>query len=78
LKLGDTLDTLKRTYGNRFELSKQTNVPTDTDLFLSVPGSQTAVVQWTPIEFTLTAGFDSQGRIIALRLSPPECYPGEC
>jgi hypothetical protein len=78
LKLGDTLNTLKGLYGNRFLLSNQAPVPATTDPFLSVPGSETAVVQWTPIEFTLTAGFDSQGRIIALRLSPPECYPGGC
>lgn len=78
LKLGDTLDSLKSLYGSRFQLSKQAPVPATTDPFLSVPGSQTAVVQWTPIEFTLTAGLDSQGRIIALRLSPPECYPGGC
>ncbi len=78
LKLGDTLDTLKRFYGNRFQLSKQADVPTDTDPFSAVPGAQTVVVQWTPIEFTLTAGLDSQGRIIALSLDPPECYPGGC
>jgi hypothetical protein len=78
LKLGDTLDGLKSLYGSRFQLSKQANVPADTDPFLSVPGVQTVVVQWAAIEFTLTAGFDSQGRIIALRLSPPECYPGGC
>ncbi len=78
LRLGDTLDTLKSLYGNRFQLSKQASVPATTDPFLSVPGNETAVVQWTPIEFTLTAGFDSLGRIVALRLSPPECYPGGC
>jgi hypothetical protein len=78
LKLGDTLEALRSIYGSRFQLSKQANVPATTDPFLSVPGSQTVVVQWTPIEFTLTAGLDSQGRIIALRLSPPECYPGGC
>jgi hypothetical protein len=78
LKLGDTLDTLKKLYGNRLQLSKQAPVPADTDPFLSVPGVETAVVQWSPIEFTLNAGFDNQGRIIALRLNPPECYPGGC
>lgn len=78
LKLGDTLDTLKELYGNRFQLSKQANVPVTIDPFLSVPGVETAVVQWTPIEFTLTAGFDSQGKIIALSLDSPECYPGGC
>jgi hypothetical protein len=78
LKLGDTLETLKSIYGSRFQRSKQASVPAATEPFLSVPGDETAVVQWTPIEFTLTAGIDSQGRIIALRLSPPECYPGEC
>jgi hypothetical protein len=78
LKLGDTLETLKGLYGGRFQVGKQDAVPVNTDPFLSVPGSQTAVVQWTPIEFTLTAGFNNGGRIIALSLSPPECYPGEC
>ncbi len=78
LKLGDTLDAPKRLYGNRFQLSKQADVPADTDPFSAVPGAQTAVVQWTAIEFTLTAGLDSQGRIIALNLDPPECYPGGC
>jgi hypothetical protein len=78
LKLGDALDRLKKLYGNRFQLSKQTPVPVTTDPFGSIPGVETAVVQWTPIEFTLTAGFDSQGQIIALSLDPPECYPGGC
>jgi len=79
LKLGDTLDALKGLYGSRFQLSKQANIPPATSTpFLAVPGNETATVQWTPIEFTLTAGLDSAGRIVALRLQPPECYPGGC
>jgi hypothetical protein len=78
LKLGDTLDTLKKVYGSRLQVDKQTAVPVDTKPFLSVPGVETATIQWTPMEFTLTAGLDAQGKIIALRLRPPSCYPGGC
>ena len=78
LKLGDSIDQLTMLYGSKFQVSKQAKVPVDTDPFLSVPGSETAVVQWAQMEFTLTAGLDEQGKIIALRLSPPECYPGGC
>jgi hypothetical protein len=78
LKLGDTLDALRRIYGNRFQLSKQSNVPADTGPFQSVPGSKMVMIQWTPMEFTLLAGLDDHGRIIALRLSLPECYPDGC
>jgi hypothetical protein len=78
LRLGDSLAQLKKIYGNRFKLGKQADVPVNTPPFLSLPGVQTATLQWTPLEFTLTAGFDAGGRIIALSLSPPECYPGGC
>ena len=78
LKLGDTLDTLKGIYGSRLKLDKQASVPADADPFLSMPGSQTATLQWRKLDFTLIAGLDSQGRIIALRLRPPSCYPGGC
>jgi hypothetical protein len=79
LKLGDGLDALKRIYGSRFQLSRQPDIPAATSKpFLAVPGSQTATVQWTPAEFTLTVGLNSGGRIVALRLQPPECYPGGC
>jgi len=78
LRLGDGLDALKRIYGTRFQLSRQQTVPPDTEPFLSVPGSRTATVQWTPIDFTLTAGLDQQGHIVAMRLNLPECYPGGC
>jgi hypothetical protein len=78
LKLGDTLDALKKIYGSRLQVSKQAPVPPDTEPFLSVPWVETATVQWTPMEFTLTAGLDAEGKIIALRLRPPSCYPGGC
>jgi hypothetical protein len=78
LKLGDTIAELTMVYGSKFKFSKQAKVPVDTDPFLAVAGSETAVVQWAQLEFTLTAGFDEHGQIIALRLSPPECYPGGC
>lgn len=78
LKLGDGLDALKRVYGTKFHLSKQQTVPADTEPFLSMPGSRTAMIQWTPVEFTLIAGLDAQGNIIAMQLSLPECYPAGC
>ena len=78
LKLGDTVDSLKSIYGNRLKLDKQVNVPPDTEPFLSVPGTQTATVQWMKLDFTLIAGLDSQGRIIAMQLRLPSCYPGGC
>lgn len=78
LKLGNSLDALKALYGSRMQVDKQAAVPVDTKPFLSVPGVETATIQWTPMEFTLTAGLDAEGRIIALRLRPPECFPGGC
>jgi hypothetical protein len=78
LKLGDSLDTLKRLYGSRFKVDNQDNVPDDTQPFLSVPGSQTATIQWMKLDFTLTAGLDRNGKIVAMRLRLPSCYPGGC
>jgi hypothetical protein len=78
LRLGDNLGQLKKIYGSRFKLSKQTPKAADTPPFLDVPGVQTVMVQWTSLEFTLMAGLDAQGHIVALRLRPPECYPGGC
>jgi hypothetical protein len=78
LKLGDTVATLKRIYGDRFQLSKQAKVAADAEPFGSLPGSRLAMVQWTPIEFTLMAGLDGDGKIVAMQLSPPECFPGGC
>jgi hypothetical protein len=78
LKLGDTLDDLKRIYGPKLQLVKQENIPADTAPFLYTPGSELAIVQWKSLDFTLTAGLDDQGRILALSLRPPSCYPGGC
>jgi hypothetical protein len=78
LKLDDTLETLKGIYGHRFLLSGQQPVAATVDPFREMPGVRTATLQWASLEFTLVAGLDVSGKIIALQLSPPECYPGGC
>jgi hypothetical protein len=78
VKLDDDLATLKAKYGSLLQVSKQASVAADSAPFLSIPGTETATVQWTPMEFTLTAGLDADGRIIAIQLRPPSCYPGGC
>jgi hypothetical protein len=78
LKLGDSLDDLKKIYGDRFQLTGQDPVPVQTKPFRMTPGSRIAVVQWMKLDFTLTAGLDQSGRIVALQLRLPSCYPGGC
>lgn len=78
LKLGDSLEDLKRVYGARFLLLKQDAVPVETTPFSETPGSEVAIVQWMKLDFTLTAGLDAGGKIVALRLRLPSCYPGGC
>jgi hypothetical protein len=78
LRLGDSLDRLKQLYGDRLQMLRQAPVPVSTGPFELTPGSQIAVLQWSSLEFTLTAGLDAEGKVVALRLRPPECYPGGC
>jgi hypothetical protein len=78
LKLGDSLDSVKSIYGSKLRVSKQEPVPADAAPFSSIPGVEMVTLQWKSMEFTLTAGLDAEGKIIALRLQPPECYPGGC
>ena len=35
-------------------------------------------IQWRSEDFTLTVGFDDNGKVIAMWLIKPECYPGGC
>lgn len=82
LKLGDTLTDLKRIYGNIFELSAPNKDPSRTrNLFTGVQEKneyQVATIQWKSWDFTLRVGFNTAGKIDAMWLILPECYPDGC
>jgi hypothetical protein len=79
LKLGDELTELKRLYGDHFQVENlSTGLVSNRREFTGVANSHRVRIQWRSIEFTLTAGFTETGRIAALWLLSPECYPAEC
>jgi hypothetical protein len=79
LRLGDDMRTLKRIYGSRFEVSHPSGASLrNRKEFAGVAADRQVDVQWKSQEFTLTIGFNVRGKIMALWLVPPECYPGEC
>jgi hypothetical protein len=78
LKLGDSIETLKRIYGPRFQETKARKVPQHRKEFMGMEQSHLVTLQWKSLEFTLMAGLNSSGKIEALQLMPPECYPGDC
>lgn len=82
LRLGDTLANLKNIYGNHFELSSNNNGPSHKrEAFTGVQVSseyKVATIQWQSEEFTLRVGFDPNGKIDAMWLQLPECYPDGC
>ena len=78
LRLGDTIEAIKQLYGNKFQIEKG-NPLGHRQEFTGVDAvSQRIILQWASEEFTLTAGFDDAGKIIALWLILPECYPEPC
>jgi hypothetical protein len=80
LKLGDDVKKLKRIYGGKFELQTLRNEPSENRIeFTGVSvANQRITIQWRLEDFTLTVGFDGNGKIIAMWLILPECYPGGC
>ena len=80
LRLGDDIATLQRIYGNNFELSSRSaDAPRTRTEFTGVTGAHhTATVQWRSDEFTLTVGFNDEGKVTAMWLILPECYPDGC
>ena len=82
LKIGGTLADLKRIYGDRFELSAQNTNPSQSrDEFTGVQEAneyRVATIQWQSWDFTLRAGFGADGKIDAMWLILPECYPDGC
>lgn len=74
LRLGAGLEALKRIYGNRFELHTLRNDPSEKRMEFSgvTVADQRATLQWRSEEFTLTVGFDAQGKVIAMWLILPE------
>jgi hypothetical protein len=80
LKLGDGIKTLKRIYGNHFMLrTLRSDSSAKRMEFTGVSvANQRATIQWRLEEFTLTVGFDVHGKVIAMWLILPECYPRDC
>jgi hypothetical protein len=82
LKIGDTIQDLKRLYGNHFELSPiNKNALEKREEFTGVQTNyeyQVATIQWKAEEFTLSIGFNDTGKISAIWLILPECYPDGC
>lgn len=82
LKIGDTLTDLKRIYGPLFELSAPNRNPSGVrDPFTGVQEKseyQVATLQWQSWDFTLRVGFNAAGKVDAMWLILPECYPSGC
>ncbi len=82
LKMGDTLADLKRIYGPLFELSVPNKNPSDVrESFTGVQDKneyQVATIQWQSWDFTLRVGFNAAGKVDAMWLILPECYPDGC
>jgi hypothetical protein len=79
LKLGDGIKTIKRIYGRHFQLTQLRNKPKKRMEFTGVSvANQRVTIQWNSEEFTLTAGISSNGKVVAMWLILPECYPGDC
>ena len=78
LKLGDHISAIKRVYGAKLQIQKG-NPSEQRREFTGIGAvSQRIKLQWASQEFTLTAGLNDAGRIIALWLILPECYPDPC
>jgi hypothetical protein len=78
LKLGDNVEAIKKIYGTRFQEIKQSKIRQDRREFMGLAQSHLIVLQWKSVDFTLMVGFNQDGKIAALMLMPPECYPGDC
>jgi hypothetical protein len=76
LKLGDSIKSIKRIYGSRYEITRLENEPRNRMEFTGVTvANQRVTIQWRSEDFTLTVGIGSNGKIIAMWLILPECYP---
>jgi hypothetical protein len=76
LKLGDGIKTIRRIYGSRYELTRLGNEPRNRMEFTGVTvANQRVTIQWGSEDFTFTIGIGSNGKIIAMWLMLPECYP---
>jgi hypothetical protein len=78
LRLGDSVEAIKKIYGTRFQEIKQSKIRQERREFMGIGQSHLIVLQWKSVEFTLMVGFNQDGKIAALMLMPPECYPGDC
>lgn len=80
LKLGDDIKKLTRIYGSNYEIATLRNDPSENRVeFTGVTvANQRVTIEWRLEEFTLTVGLDGKGKVIAMWLILPECYPGAC
>ena len=78
LKLGDDINDIKRIYGENFEVQKINSIDKRMEFTGVMSGYKRVTIQWESEEFTLTAGLNKEGKIFALWLILPECYPGPC
>jgi len=78
LKFGDSIQALRRIYGKHFKLDTLSNgASRDREEFTGVTvANQRATIQWKQEEFTLSIGFNSDGKVNAMWLLLPECYGG--
>ena len=79
LRLGDTIKELRLIYGSNYELTHLRNKPGSRNEFTGISvANQRVDIQWRLEDFTLSVGIDSNGKVIAMWLMLPECYPEGC
>lgn len=78
LHLGDDIEALKRIYGDRFKITDVSRLHAK-GLNTGTPGDRQIFLQWAA-GGSMLIGLDRAGRIIAMRLDPPNaggtCHPG--
>lgn len=79
LKLRGDIESIRRIYGSKFEdFPRRSYAATRMDFMGVSSALRRITIQWKSQDFTLTIGLDDQGKISALWLLLPECYPDGC
>lgn len=80
LKFGDDIAAIKRLYGSEFKTQTLNRNSSGQRMEFSgvTASTQRVTLQWRSEEFTLNVGLDEAGKVAALWLILPECYPGPC
>lgn len=81
LKLGDDISSLRHIYGPRFQVITSPDVRIgweNAEDFKVSAGGRLIVLQWRSEDFSLVVGISDIGKIVAMQLTVPECYPSGC